>query len=198
MSSIRERVIVLRSIRFGDADLILHCLNSNGAKSSLIAKSALKSQRRFGGGILEPTHYLEILLKPAGGRGSHATAMPVLLEARLLESFDGIRHEYQKLELAFYFLQLIAKISQEGGEDRELFHLLGNGLRAIQSTSRVEVLKLHFEIKILAHQGVLPHLYDIDKFATSSILDHQELKIDSEQIGSLRSACGRLLDDYLG
>ena len=60
---VKERAIVLRRLKHGEADLIVHCLNEQGTKVSLFAKSAIKSRKRFGGGVLEPTHLIYICYK---------------------------------------------------------------------------------------------------------------------------------------
>lgn len=57
----RERIIVLKKTVYRDADLIIRGLNSQGAKLSFIAPAALKSRRRFGGGVLEPTNFIEVV-----------------------------------------------------------------------------------------------------------------------------------------
>lgn len=57
----RERIIVLKKTVYRDSDLIIRGLNSQGAKLSFIAPAALKSRRRFGGGVLEPTNFIEVV-----------------------------------------------------------------------------------------------------------------------------------------
>ncbi len=54
----KTRLIILRTIKYSEADLIVHGLNTEGARINFMAKSALKSRKRFGGGVLEPTHYM--------------------------------------------------------------------------------------------------------------------------------------------
>ena len=52
--------ILLKKVRFAESDLILTGISSEGEKKSFLARSALKSRKRFGGGVLEPTHFVEI------------------------------------------------------------------------------------------------------------------------------------------
>ena len=54
-----ERLFILKVVKYGEADLLVFGLNSMGAKVPLFAKAALKSKKRFGGGVLESTHYIE-------------------------------------------------------------------------------------------------------------------------------------------
>lgn len=62
----RERIIVLKKTVYRDSDLIIRGLNSQGAKLSFIAPAALKSRRRFGGGVLEPTNFIEVVYQSSG------------------------------------------------------------------------------------------------------------------------------------
>ncbi len=43
-----------------ESHLIIKGLNSEGSVLSFFARSALKSRKRFPGGVLEPGHYVEI------------------------------------------------------------------------------------------------------------------------------------------
>lgn len=187
----KEKVIVLKTTQYGESDLVVHCLTSRGAKLSLIAKGALKSKRRFSGGVLEPTHYIQIVFKRSD--------LSWLQEASLLESFSQLRSDFDRLQLALYFLQIIAKISQEGSDDRELFHLLGNALRAAEKSTRLDLLRVHFELKILAHQGILPKLAQVSShMAQMGIQEHGNLEISSAQIKDLQHQSRMLLQEYLG
>ena len=61
----REKIIVLKTFPFLESDLILRGLTSSSMKVSFIAKGALKSRHRFGGGVLEPCSFIEVEYKPS-------------------------------------------------------------------------------------------------------------------------------------
>jgi DNA repair protein RecO (recombination protein O) len=151
----KDHLLILRVTRYGEADLIVTALSRSGRSLSLIAKSALKSKKRFGGGVLEPTHYVRATYKsPPEG----SDKMGVLLEAELIEPFSGLRESYERLEIALYFLSVVEKVCRDGQTEAEaLFDLLGNALRAAEKGRRLSELKTIFEIKFLDQQGVLPH-----------------------------------------
>lgn len=152
MSQGKDRFIILRKIKYGEADLILHALSPRGEKMAFMARGALRSKKRFGGGILEPSHFVSFTYKAAAEQGQ----LNVLQEAVLVHDFVGIRQDYDKLELALHVLDCVSKVSQEGDQNSEfLFNLLGNTLKAIESTQDVLVLKMHFYLKFLLQQGVV-------------------------------------------
>lgn len=152
MNERQDQFIILKKIRYGEADLIIHALGSNGSKTSFIAKSALKSKKRFGGGILEPLHFVNFTYKEK----QDSSQMKTLCEATLIEDFRDIRSNYDKLELAFFILSCVSKVCLEGDQHSEfLFNLTGHSLRAVAKTTSPDILKLHFCLKFLFQQGVI-------------------------------------------
>jgi DNA repair protein RecO (recombination protein O) len=151
---VKDRFIILRKMKYGEADLIIHALSPMGERLSFIARSALRSKKRFGGGVLEPSHFVQFTYKQA--RSQEEGRMNTLNEATLLNDFKGIRKDYDHLELALHILDCIARVSQEGDRNSEgLFNLLGNTLKALESSEDVQLLKMLFYLKFLSQQGVL-------------------------------------------
>ncbi len=191
----RETLVLLKKIKYGESDLILHGLTSKGTKLHFIAKGALTSRKRFGGGILEPTHYLSVSYKEKSGRDEE---LKVMEEATLIEDFRGLRDSYEKLEMAFEVLNLVSQVAQEGDENsKDLFDLLGNTLRALQDSKSLSILWLQFEIKILAQQGVLAQDVDNIDLFRGPIRDHDSIKLSGEEISKLNHRVSYLLKSYL-
>jgi DNA repair protein RecO (recombination protein O) len=152
VNQVKDRFIILKKMKYGEADLILHALSSKGEKVSFMARAALKSKKRFGGGVLEPTHFVEFSYKHNSSEGQ----LSVLQEAHLINDFHGLRTSYDRLEFALYVLECMAKVSQEGDQHSEfLFNLLGNTLKALEGAEDVAILKMHFYLKFLHQQGVM-------------------------------------------
>jgi DNA repair protein RecO (recombination protein O) len=73
-TSLKTEAIVLRSIRYGEADRILHLYSASRGRIGAIAKGARKPRSRFGG-RLEPFFRLDMLLHE--GRGELLTVTGV-------------------------------------------------------------------------------------------------------------------------
>ncbi|MGE0631619.1 MAG: DNA repair protein RecO [Pseudobdellovibrionaceae bacterium] len=150
----KEKVIILRKVKYGEADLVVQCLSQKGAKMSFLARGALKSKKRFGGGILEPSHYVEIRSKE--NPSAKPDKLTSLEEAQLVDAFQGLRSDYDRLKLGLLFVELISKISREGDVHSEnLFNLLGHALKIAEQTESPYRLRLHFIVKLLKFEGVL-------------------------------------------
>ncbi len=155
MNSDRDRIIVLRKTPYKDADLIIRGLNTQGAKVSYLAPSALKSRRRFGGGVLEPLNFIEVQIQKTGKSNS---SLLRLQEAQVIKEFVGLRRSYEVIQLSLSFLSLIDHLGQEGDiQGQELFNLLGHTLQYLSQNDIVSLpnFRLHFITKVLFQQGVL-------------------------------------------
>jgi DNA repair protein RecO (recombination protein O) len=152
LSEAQGRFIILKKMKYAEADLIIHALSDSGAKKSFIARSALKSKKRFGGGILEPTHFVNLIYKESKSEGGLNT----LNEATLIDDFKAIRSDYDRLEMALFFLNCVHQVSQEGDDGSHfLFNLLGHSLRGLGQTKNILRFKMHFCLKFMFQQGVL-------------------------------------------
>jgi DNA repair protein RecO (recombination protein O) len=177
VSDKQGKFIILKKIKYGEADLIIHALGPDGSRSSFIARSALKSKKRFGGGILEPLHFVNLSYKD----NQDSERMKTLHEATLIDDFRDIRTSYEKLELALFILNCVSHVSLEGDQNSEfLFNLTGHSLRAVAKAPNLNVLKLHFCLKFLYQQGVISIDPWMGIFLKLNISDSPLLSDDNE------------------
>ncbi len=159
MSNQSIKVIVLRKIKYKDSDLIIHGLSPSGVKLSFLAKGAVKSKKRFGGGVLDPFHFIEVTIastKSTHQSNSHSDDLKIITEAKFIRTFDGIKTDYDRLQLGYYFLEAINKVTQQGeSQDSALYDLLGHSLITLENAVDLNLLKSQFVLKFLMQQGVL-------------------------------------------
>lgn len=172
MSELQNKFIILRKMKYGESDLIIHALSEAGAKKSFMARAALKSKKRFGGGILEPTHYVTLTYREKKSDNQ----LNVLNEAVLIDDFKEIRSDYDKLEFGLFMLNCAYHVSQEGDFDSHfLFNLIGNSLRQLGKTVDLQRFKLHFCLKFLFQQGVISPEDWMSPFLKINISDSDQL-----------------------
>ena len=195
---VKEKVFILKKVRYGEADLILNCLTPKGARISLFARSAVKSKKRFGGGVLEPTHYIHAIYEDKSSRSSSENTLHTLKEASLLEGFNGLRTDYARIETALHFVKLISEVVKEGEIDSSgLFNLLGNTLKAAETSQHLDWLRTHFEVKLLSNQGVLAHEEEEEILLRASIAEHESLKLKDVEWARVRGRVRAVLSEYL-
>lgn len=192
----QDRAIILGKTKYGEADLILRVLTSKGDVFSVMAKSALKSKKRFGGGVLEPTHFVNITyhLRP-----EQEERMAILSEASLVEGFAKLRTDYDRLQTAFHFIRLVATVTREGDTNKENFDLLGHSLRATESSNNLRLLRVIFDLKLLQLQGILPPDPDFAPLLKKSVRDANELNEEQfPQLSDVRLKIDIMMNQYLG
>ena len=195
---VKEKIIILKTQKFKESDLLVYGLNHEGLCHSYIAKSALKSKKRFVGGVLEPTHYVEVTYRGSQSKKDKGGIFSIK-EAFLVEGFDSIRSDYTRLNLAFYFINIVYKVSQNGGVDSQgVFNLLGNSLRCLKTTKDLGKLKILFLFKFLKEQGVLYNNLKLPVFEGKNIFNHNLLTLNLSEQDQIFFKLQTSLRDYLG
>ncbi|MBX2994021.1 MAG: DNA repair protein RecO [Bdellovibrionaceae bacterium] len=187
------RFFILKRTKFSEADLILQTLTPQGGKLSCLARGALKSKKRFNGGVLEPTHFVEAVIRPS----AKADGLATVEEAKLIEAFEGLRTSYDRLETALQVAQIVDKVAQPNDQNsHHLFDLLGHTLRALQTAPSTVATKAQFELKFLYHQGVLevePWMGEYLKMSLSDLASKSAAPLSAPQIKWIDSQ----IDTYL-
>lgn len=169
--------IILKKVKYSEADLIITAISSKGEKKSFLARNALKSKKRFGGGVLEPTHYVKFTFLDKESKQQ----LNILEEAQLINDFHNLRKNYDLLELSLHALGCIHKVSLEGDRSSEaLYNLLGHALKNMAKDNLVyemdiPILKLQFYLKFLSEQGVLLLEPWMSPYLKTNLSEHEKL-----------------------
>lgn len=193
-----ERAIILRTLKCGESDLVVHGLNGEGHRIHLLAKGALRSRRRFGGGVLEPLNYVQVSYRLREEKDEDEP-LHWLNEAQLLKDFQGLRTDFDRLELGIYFLQLASKVGRAGDlHNSALFDILGNSLHSLETSAKIKSLRLLFELKVLHQQGVLDHHSQGAYLVSVPIRDHEQIDLSDHLYLNIKRDTQQLLDAYMG
>lgn len=151
--SLRTETIVLRSIRYGEADRILHLYTPDHGRLSAIAKGARRTRSRFGA-RLEPFFHLKILLYE--GRSDLMT----VTSAETLDAHGPLRERAASLDAAARACDAVARLFESGDPSPAVFHLLANELRLLDEDERHAgaASQLAFRLKLLVAGGFTPQL----------------------------------------
>lgn len=191
--------IIIKKVRYSEADLIITALSSKGEKKSFLARNALKSKKRFGGGVLEPTHYVKLTFQSKEERQQ----LNILEEAQLINDFSFLRSHYDLLEFSLQTLECIYKVSLEGDQNSEtLYNLLGHTLKNLSLEGLnldidLPTLKLQFYLKFLAEQGVLELEPWMGPYLKANLSDHVKLQERTKQDKAYLSIVENKVKQYL-
>jgi DNA repair protein RecO (recombination protein O) len=153
MSTYTTPAILIRRLDYGDYDLILNFLTRDKGKISAIAKSAKRSQKRFGG-ILELFNSLDIVVSEKRGKG-----LALVKEASLIRPLFNIAADIRRTAYASYWAELTNLWLEEGREQKEVYDLMAHVLSELDAgTVSPEVLSILFQMRFLSLSGLCPNL----------------------------------------
>lgn len=153
MQSFSTPAVLLRRVEYGDYDFIITFFTRSGGKMTVIAKSAKKSVKRFGG-MLGLFSLLEIIYTTGPG-----TRLPVLQEAVLEEPLPQLSVDINRTAIASYWAEIVNIWSEEGRQQLHLYTLLRNALIELNKGEiPPPVLSMAFQMKFLTLAGMLPNL----------------------------------------
>ncbi len=119
-----SRAFLVRAADIGESDRRLTFFTESEGLLTVVAKSAWKSRKRFGG-ALQRYLLLEISWTERPGR------MPVLTSARILASFWEIVESWERVRHADYALELCAALFPQPGAKPRAFESLEAVLRGL-------------------------------------------------------------------
>ena len=127
--TVKAEAVVLRSIRYSEADRVLHLYTPYRGRVGAIAKGVRKSLSRFGG-RLEPFFHLRLVLHE--GRGDLLT----VTAAETVSAYPRLREGRATLDAAARACDAVARLFETGDPHPEVFHLLCNQLALLDADPR--------------------------------------------------------------
>lgn len=154
---IETEAVVLRTLRYGEADAILTLLTPGLGRVSAIAKGARRPTSKQGG-RLQPGVRLQASL--VEGRGDLLT----LRSSQVVDAGAGLWMDGYRLRAAGCVLEAALRVVPEQEEAEAAFNLLTRALALISTTApgegqpRLDPYVLGMQAKLLATSGLVPHL----------------------------------------
>ena len=156
--SVKTEAVVLRSLRFGEADRILHVYTLEHGRMGAIAKGARKTKSRFGG-RLEPLSHVEFVLHVGSGELATVTG------ASLVRPHATAREHPYRLAVGLIGAEAMLRLFPEQERSDRAFTALTRFLDLLDELPcrdsvrpELEPLGIAFQLKLLWVAGYLPHL----------------------------------------
>ena len=155
---LKTEAVVLRSMRYGEADRILHIYTPARGRVSAIAKGVRRARSRFGG-RLEPFFRLNIELHE--GRSELLT----VTGAQTIDGYARLRGDVHALDAAARACDAVGRLFETGEPNPGVFNLLCRKLALLDERAgdRAEGVSaragaLSFRLKLLLAAGLAPQL----------------------------------------
>ncbi|HIE79454.1 MAG TPA: DNA repair protein RecO, partial [Nitrospinaceae bacterium] len=114
MALYNTRALVIKSINLSESDRLVTFMTENQGKVKCVAKGARKVKNRFWG-ALEPMSLIHLIYF-----GKEHQSLFRLNHCDIIESFQTIRDDFDKLYTGVYFLDLIDSMILEGNREKKI------------------------------------------------------------------------------
>jgi DNA repair protein RecO (recombination protein O) len=150
---VKTHGVVLRSLRFGEADRILHLYTPQRGKVGAIAKGVRRARSRFGG-RLEPFFRLELMLHE--GRSDLLT----VTGAETIAGYPRLREDAEALDTAARACDAVSRLFDTSDPHPGVYNLLCNELALLDAdpARAGHANQLAFRLKLLLAAGLAPQL----------------------------------------
>ncbi len=150
---LKTEAIVVRSLRYGEADRILHMYTPHHGRISAIAKGVRRSRSRFGA-RLEPFFHVRAMLHE--GRSDLLTVTGV----DTIATHGALRDHAVTLDAAARACDAVTRLFETADPHPEVFRLLANQLSLLNSDEAHARPGngLAFRLKLLLAAGIVPQL----------------------------------------
>ncbi|HLY85256.1 MAG TPA: DNA repair protein RecO [Gaiellaceae bacterium] len=149
--------VVLRSMRLGEADRVLHLYTAAHGRVGAVAKGVRKTMSRFGA-RLEPLSHVELVLHR--GRSDLQT----VTAAQLVRSHREAREDYHRFSVGMIGAEAMLRLFSEEEANERAFTALTRFLDLLDEAPHaadrpsLDPLGLAFQLKLLWVAGYLPHV----------------------------------------
>jgi DNA repair protein RecO (recombination protein O) len=148
----RDRGVVLRTYRLGEADRIIVLLTEQHGKVRAVAKGVRRTASKFGA-RLEPLSHAALLMWQ--GRGE----LDVVNQVEVIDHFRTVREDLDRMGRGLSLLEVADQLAQERHPDPRLYAMLVGALRVLAEPDRdPSLVPAAFFLKALVLEGAGPIL----------------------------------------
>ena len=149
----KTEAVVLRSLRLGEADRVLHLYTEDRGRLGAVAKGVRRVKSRFGG-RLEPLSRVKLVLHE--GRGDLCT----ITAADTVHAHATLRERRSSIERATDACDAVLRLFDAAEPNRPAYNLLCHELAVLDSDGELatHAQALAFRMKLLLAAGFVPEL----------------------------------------
>ncbi|MGA3291948.1 MAG: DNA repair protein RecO [Candidatus Microgenomates bacterium] len=140
--------IILAKRNYGEADRIISIFGKDIGRKSLIAKGVRRPRSRKRGHI---EVFNKVRFQAVTGRG-----LDIMTEVEVVDDFKDVRKSLKKISLAYYFMEVIGKITHEGEGNLGVYELLVGSLEKLKTAKLLKKLRLEFIVTLITILGYWP------------------------------------------
>ena len=191
---IKSKAFVLKCVPYSESDLIVTFLTQDDGVIQSFIRGAKNSKKRFGGGVLQPPHLIEIEASPP--KRPLNSDLYTIKEAKLVKDFSEVKRSYPSLTLLASMIKLL--LNSEAIH-KEHFNLFGYGLVELGQVKNHRRFFSHFVTRYLSLEGALPDEPALFDLGRTPINSHKGLsEVSKDQANKEAALASHYLQSYTG
>lgn len=150
--TIKTRAIVIASIKYSEADLIVTCYTEAAGIKTFLLKNILKSKR----GQLKPSFFQPLTQLDLIATNKDKGTMEYLKEVKVAKLYRTVHTDIFKASIAVFLTEVLKKAIQEEQSNPELFLFLKNSFDWLDSAKHFANFHISFLLKLTTFLGFSP------------------------------------------
>ncbi|PKA83066.1 DNA replication and repair protein RecO [Ulvibacter sp. MAR_2010_11] len=150
--------IVFSTIKYGEADLIVHCFTeSDGLKSYLLRRILTARKGKLKMSLFQPLMLLELV-----AIHKNKGTLERIKEAKVAHPFKSLHANVSKSGMVLFLAEMLKNSIQEEEKNRELFQYIENALLWLDEHDAIANFHILFLLKLSAYLGFYPDASNIE------------------------------------
>lgn len=160
----KSRVIILRTVKYGDDKVIIDMLSRDYGRMSVIWRFPKMGKGKVRRQLFQPLMILELVFERKS-----PTSLPLLKDARLAEPYSTLLFDHVKLSVSFFIAEFLVFTMRDEQRNASLFDFIEKSLLWYDSASGTTAnFHLMFMMRVSMFLGFYP---DMDTFTPDSYFD---------------------------
>lgn len=140
--------IIIKQRNFKESDRLVFVYTPQFGKISFLAKGQKRAKNKLGKANI--FSHVDLVL-------NKKRSIDTLSELKLIYDFSSLQENLEKTALAWYFVELIDRLTPERQKNYSLFEILKECFYSLEKEeNKRNILQKYFEIKLLNDLGILP------------------------------------------
>lgn len=151
---VSTKAIVLRSIRYSEADMIAKCYTASDGLKSYMLRGVLKTKKsRIKAAMFQPFSQLEMIANHRNKR-----KLEYIKEAKITSINPSIRENIHKSSIAIFLSEVIQNSVQEEEKNKDLFDFLEKAIEWLENHKKIANFHLYFLVHFTRYLGFYPRI----------------------------------------
>jgi len=149
---ITTKAIVLSSLKYAEADLIVRCYTESSGLKSYLLRNVLKSRK----GKLKPSYFQPLTLLEIEAVHKDKGNLERINEAKILYPYQSLHTQVIKSAMVIFLAEILTSSIQEAAEDKALYHFLEKSFIWLDNNNEIANFHILFLIKLSMFLGFSP------------------------------------------